>query len=82
MNNIQIREVDHSKHLGVIISSNLSWNAHVNRILAKASARLNMMRRYLLDRRGFECTYMSFIRPLLEYADSVLDNIPVYMINK
>ena len=40
-----------------------------------------MMRRvkYLLDRYTLERVYLSFIRPLLEYADSVWDNIPAYI---
>ena len=81
MNDVQIREVEHHKHLGVIISDNLSWNTHVEDIVKKASSRLNMMRRvkYLLDRYTLERVYLSFIRPLLEYADSVWDNIPAYV---
>ena len=81
MNNVQIREVEHHKHLGVTISDNFSWNTHVEDIVLKASARLNMMRRvkYLLDRYTLERVYLSFIRPLLEYADSVWDNIPAYI---
>ena len=84
MNNVQIREVDCHKHLGLIISQNLLWNVHVDEIVAKASVRLNIMRsvKYLIDRRSLECVYLSFIRPLLEYANTVWNNIPAYISDK
>ena len=37
--------------------------------------------RFLLDRRSLEIIYMSFIRPLLEYADVVWDNCTLYEVN-
>ena len=42
----------------------------------KAWTRINIMRKlkFKLDRRFLEVIYISFIRPLLEYADIVWDN--------
>ena len=34
--------------------------------------------KFLLDRRSLEIIYISFIRPLLEYADVVWDNCKRY----
>ena len=42
----------------------------------KAWLRINIMRRlkFQLDRKSLQTIYISFIRPLLEYADVVWDN--------
>ena len=76
-NDCIIKNVDCHKHLGVTFSQNGSWSHHVNSVLSKASVRLNMLRKisYLLDRKSLEKIYFSFIRPILEYADIIWDNI-------
>ena len=38
--------------------------------------------KFLLDRRSLEIKYVSFIRPLLEYADVVWDNCTLYALEK
>ena len=72
----QIKEVESHKHLGVILSNDCSWQKHIDYIKKKAWTRINIMRRlkYDLDRKSLETIYKSFIRPLLEYADVILDN--------
>ena len=64
------------KHLGVYLSSNCTWHHHIDYIKEKAWLRLNIMRKlkFRLDRKSLEIVYFSFIRPLLEYADTVWDN--------
>ena len=81
MNNVMIKEVELHKHLGVTISEDGSWNAHINDILVKASSRLAMLRRvqFKLKRMHLQSIYFSFIRPVMEYADIVWDNIPDYL---
>ena len=37
--------------------------------------------KFILDRQSLEIIYTSFIRPVLEYADVVLDNCTQYEIN-
>jgi hypothetical protein len=73
MNNIQISEVESHKHLGVTLSSNESCYEHIS----KAWQRINIMRKLklTLDRKSLETIYFSFIRPILEYADVVWDNL-------
>ena len=69
-----IETVHNFKLLGVIISSNLTWNAHVNYICTKASKRLYALR--VLKRSGAPAkdliiVYCAFICPVLEYASPV-----------
>ena len=81
MNNVIIKEVELHKHLGVTISEDGSWNSHINDILVKASSRLSMLRKvkFKLKRMHLQSIYFSFIRPIMEYADIVWDNIPDYL---
>ena len=76
LNNIPILEVKSHKHLGCHLDSNSKWNTHIAEILAKAGRRVDILRglKYKLDRRSLEILYTSFIRPILEYAQSVWSN--------
>ena len=81
MNEKLIQEVEKHKHLGLIFQEDGSWISHVNYIIEKASPRLNLMRKlkFKLSRNNLQIIYFSFIRPVLEYADVIWDNIPMYM---
>ena len=72
------------KHLGVVFSSNLTWNLHIEEVVEKAYSRLGILQRlkYNLDRRTLQKLYFSFFRPILEYDDIIWDNMPEYLINK
>ena len=76
MQNVQIQEVMSHKHLGIYLSKDCSWHEHIKYIKEKAWLRLNVMRKlkYKLDRKSLETIYIAFIRPLLEYGDSIWDN--------
>ena len=86
MNGLEIQKTDHAKILGVTISSDLTWNRHVDNIVSKACKRLYML--YQLKRAGIAQTdlvriYISVIRPILEYACPVWStNIPLYLSDK
>ena len=74
VNDTQIENVTNFKLLGVIISSNLTWNLHIDYICTKARKRLFSLR--LLKRSGvptkkLDTIYSSFVRPILEYACQV-----------
>ena len=74
MNGEQIERTDSAKILGVTISADLTWNAHVNNTVSKASKRLYMLyqlKRAGVDQRDLVRIYMSVIRPVLEYAAPV-----------
>jgi hypothetical protein len=71
MNGEAIERVTKTKLLGVIISSDLSWNAHIDYICAKAGKRLHYLR--LLKRAGLPQhdlikVYLAIIRSVVEYA--------------
>ncbi len=67
----EIDNVQYAKLLGVTISSDLTWNEHVENIIAKAGKRVYML--YQLKRAGIGqhdlvTIYVSVIRPVIEYA--------------
>ena len=77
--NIALQHVTHHKHLGVWFDSKLSWSYHIDQVCASASKRLNMMLplKHKLPRSALENIYMSFVRPLIEYADVIFDNCTI-----
>jgi hypothetical protein len=79
-----VKQVDHHKHLGVIISHDLTWNTHIDNTIKTCSNRLNLMKvlKYKLDRKSLETIYCSFIRPKLEYGDVLFTNCPKYLLDK
>ena len=77
----EIDNVQYAKLLGpgVTISSDLTWNKHVENIVAKAGKRVYML--YQLKRAGIGqhdlvIIYDSVIRPVLEYACPVWHTNP------
>ncbi len=80
MQNQQIVEVTEHKHLGILISHDGTWHAHIEYIKAKAWQRVNIMRKlkFRLDRKALQSIYIAFIRPVLEYADVVWNNCTRY----
>ena len=70
----QIEQVDSFQLLGVVISSDLTWKAHVSHIVSKASKRLYIV--YQLLRAGVSSSdvltvYCALIRSVLEYCAPV-----------
>jgi hypothetical protein len=76
MTNEQITTVKSHKHLGVVLSDDCGWHSHIDYIKEKAWKRINIMRnlKFTLDRKSLEIIYISFIRPILEYADVIWGN--------
>ena len=52
MNAVHINEVQHHKHLGVILSNDGTWHEHINLITSKAWQKIYVMRKlkFMLDR--------------------------------
>ena len=73
MNQNLINNVNTHKHLGLTFSQECSWHDHLELVKAKACLRINIMCRlkFHLDRQSLQTIYISFIRPLFEYADVV-----------
>ena len=83
MNAVTINEVQHHKHLGVILSNDGTWHEHINLITSKAWQKIYVMRKlkFMLDRDSLNKIYISFVRPTLEYANIVWDNCTQYETN-
>ena len=83
INGTDIERVTQAKVLGVTISSDLSRNAHVDEIVAKAGKRVCII--YQLKRAGINQIdlvriYVSVIRPVVEYACPIwFTNLPKYL---
>ena len=61
-----------AKYLGVTISSDLSWNVHINNITKKANRTLGFLRRNVskCPKEVKTKCYETFVRPILEYSSS------------
>ena len=70
-----LTEKQSHKHLGITFSKTCTWTEHINNISKKAWVRQNLLRslKFRVSRKALEKMYISFILPLLEYCDSVLD---------
>ena len=84
MNATPIAEVPNHKHLGLNISKDGTHHTHIDLITEKAYRRLNILRRFkfILDRKTLETIYLTYIRPLLEYADVFWDDNTTYLVDK
>ena len=68
MNNIILTETDTHKHLGLTLSNTCTWSNHIQAMTTL---------KFRVSRKSLEQMYISFVRPLLEYCDSVWDNASV-----
>ncbi len=83
-NNI-IERVTTYKSLGVILSSDLKWNPHIEYIVKKANKKLyplRVLRRAGVDQKNLLKVYLCSVRPVLEYAVPIWQNIPDYLSNE
>ena len=71
----ELGHTKNAKYLGVLISDNLSWNAHVDTVTKKANNTTAFLRRNLSScpQHIKETCYKTFVRPQLEYAATVWD---------
>ncbi len=74
-----IEVVNEHKHLGVIISKNMSWTPHIDYIVSKAQNCIDSFKslKYKLDRKSLDMLYNTNIRPILEYGCILFDNCTV-----
>lgn len=73
----EIPVVSHTKHLGVVLSDNLSWSKHINFIFEKIRFKVFLLKR-LAQRTGaadvVKRLYVALVRPVMEYANPVWGN--------
>ncbi|KXJ06855.1 RNA-directed DNA polymerase from mobile element jockey [Exaiptasia diaphana] len=83
INNKPIEVVPSAKLLGLTISNNLKWNAHIENVTKKCASRLYQLRQ--LKRANavpdqLMCFYKTCIRPVTEYACQTFhDGLPRYL---
>ena len=67
--------VQQHPYLGVLLSSDLRWNSHVDRIAKKGNSSLAFVKRnlYACSEETKRAVYVSLVRPHLEYATAVWD---------
>jgi hypothetical protein len=77
MGGVPIPEVESHTNLGLIISKNMDWQDHINKIIQKVSYKMSNLKRlqYKLPRQTLEHIYLTMIRPIIEYCDIVYDNL-------
>ena len=75
VDNTPIKFVEHNKHLGLIFSNDGKWHKHIDNILKSASKIIGLMciLKFELNRNALTHIYISYIRPITEYASVVWD---------
>ena len=70
-----LENVESIKYLGVTITSDLRWNAHVSNVCTKANRTFGFLRRnlYSCPQEVKEAAYKAMVRPVLDYGSSVWD---------
>lgn len=63
------------RHLGLLLSQNLSWSAYIDGIVNNAYKKLGLLKKlkFKLSRNNLSKLYTTFIKPMLEYASVVWD---------
>ena len=74
-NNIPVKKVEETKHLGMILDSELNFESHISEKLAKARKGLGVMKQLKkwVDMQTLENIYKLYVRPHLDYGDIVFD---------
>jgi hypothetical protein len=70
----KVERVDHCTLLGLQISNTLSWELHCNKVIKKANSRLfflKQLKRAKMSPMDIVATFLSIVRPILEYACQV-----------
>ena len=74
--NQTVEAVKQHPYLGVLLSSDLRWNSHVDKIAKKGNSSLAFVKRNLFacSEETKRTAYVSLVRPHLEYASAVWDS--------
>ena len=64
---------DSIKYLSVVIHKNLTWNEHIETLIAKVNQRFGLLNRikYLLPLDARVALYNGLIRPLFDFPDTI-----------
>ena len=72
---IHLNPVDSHRHLGVTLTNDAKWSAHITAIYQSCMKKVNVMRKfkYILNKNTLLRIYKCFILPVLEYACELWD---------
>jgi len=68
--NVEI--INNHKHLGVTLLSDGNWTTHIDNITTSALKQVYVLK-FTLSKKSLSNIYITFIRPLLEYACKLWD---------
>ncbi|KAI8479563.1 hypothetical protein Bbelb_427020 [Branchiostoma belcheri] len=74
LNNIELKQVEVMRGLGVILQADLKWDAHVEHVCNRASQRLFLLRRlkhFHVPKEDLVTVYTCYVRLITEYAAPV-----------
>ena len=83
LDNVPISQVSTHTHLGVTFTTDGKCQSHISLNINKAWQRIGILRTltFVVSRSALDKMYITFIRPLLEYADIVWDNCSIELKN-
>ena len=83
-NGVNVERTIEHVHLGLTITSNLSWRKHIFTVINKASRAIHILNfvKHRLPRSGLSSLYKTMILPILEYCDIIYDNCTVTKISR
>ncbi|XP_071500419.1 uncharacterized protein [Diadema antillarum] len=75
LHGVKLPVVDNAKYLGVHINSKLSWKTHIDNTCKKANSTRGFLQRNLhgCPKKIKEQAYVTYVRPILEYASTAWD---------
>ena len=74
INNRQVRRVQSMKYLGVSVTSDLSWNSHINTLVSKCNRTMGMIKRSVGYKAPINVTYYLYstlVRSNIEHCSTV-----------
>ena len=74
-NNIPVSKADSQKDLGLHLDSKLSFDIHIKSFLTKVNRTIGLLPKFqqLLPRTSLITIYKAFIRPHLDFGDTIID---------
>ena len=73
VNSQPLERVYSYKYLGILLTSDLSWSAHISTLCSKARQQIGKLYHKVYRYSDVKRLYVAFIRPNLEYASAVWD---------
>ena len=79
-----LRDVELHKHLGVIFRNDCKWTKYIDTLIEKSSKQLHALRKLKFKHRRnyLEKNYLTFIKPILEYASAFWFNCGQFNSNR